>query len=63
MVSSTDDEHEITKRLRSGCPNLHGIDARFERWMYRRGRPNRLARLLNRGWAIAHAAGSGRAVS
>jgi hypothetical protein len=25
--------------------------------MYLRGRPNRLARLLNRGWAIAHAAG------
>jgi deazaflavin-dependent oxidoreductase (nitroreductase family) len=25
--------------------------------MYRGGRPNRVARLLNRGWAIAHAAG------
>jgi deazaflavin-dependent oxidoreductase (nitroreductase family) len=25
--------------------------------MYPRGRPNRLARVLNRGWAIAHAAG------
>jgi len=33
------------------------LDARFERWMYPRGRPNRVARLLNRGWAIAHAAG------
>ena len=28
-----------------------------KRWLYRHGRPNRLARLLNRGWAIAHAAG------
>jgi deazaflavin-dependent oxidoreductase (nitroreductase family) len=27
------------------------------RWMYRRGRPNRLARLLNRGSAVAYAAG------
>jgi deazaflavin-dependent oxidoreductase (nitroreductase family) len=34
-----------------------GISARSERWMYSRGRPNRLARLLNRGWAIVHAAG------
>lgn len=34
-----------------------GMNARFERWMYPRGRPNRLARLLNRGWAIAHAWG------
>jgi len=25
--------------------------------MYRGGRPNRLARLLNRGWAVAHSAG------
>jgi deazaflavin-dependent oxidoreductase (nitroreductase family) len=33
------------------------MNARFERWMYSSGRPNRLARLLNRGWAIAHAAG------
>jgi hypothetical protein len=29
----------------------------FDRWLYRGGRPNRLARLLNRGWAIAHSAG------
>jgi deazaflavin-dependent oxidoreductase (nitroreductase family) len=29
----------------------------FEAWMYRGGRPNRLARLLNRGWAVAHSAG------
>jgi hypothetical protein len=29
----------------------------FDRWMYRGGHPNRLARLLNRGWAIAHSAG------
>lgn len=34
-----------------------GINARFERWMYAGGRPNRVARLLNRGWATAHAAG------
>ena len=28
-----------------------------ESWMYRDGHPNRLARTLNRGWAIAGAAG------
>ncbi len=28
-----------------------------KRWLYRHGRPNRLARLLNRGWVIAHSAG------
>jgi hypothetical protein len=33
------------------------INARFERWLYPAGRPNRLARVLNRGWALAHAAG------
>jgi hypothetical protein len=29
----------------------------LNRWMYRGGRPNRLARLLNRGWAIVWSAG------
>jgi deazaflavin-dependent oxidoreductase (nitroreductase family) len=29
----------------------------YLRWLYRSGRPNRLARLLNRGSAIAHSAG------
>jgi F420H(2)-dependent quinone reductase len=29
----------------------------FDRWLYRGGRPNPLARLLNRGWAIAYSAG------
>ena len=29
----------------------------FKRWMYRSGRPNRLARLLNRGWATIGSAG------
>jgi len=28
-----------------------------KRWLYRHGRPNRVAQLLNRGWAMAHAAG------
>lgn len=27
------------------------------RWLYRGGRPNAVARVLNRGWAIVHAAG------
>jgi deazaflavin-dependent oxidoreductase (nitroreductase family) len=31
--------------------------ARLERWMYPDGRPNSLARLLNRGWAVLHATG------
>ena len=29
----------------------------FHRWLYREGRPNPLARLLNRGWAIIHSLG------
>ena len=29
----------------------------FDRWMYRGGHPNRVARLLNRGWAHAYSAG------
>ena len=30
---------------------------RLDRWLYTGGRPNGLARLLNRGWAIVYAAG------
>jgi hypothetical protein len=30
---------------------------RFKRWLYRGNRPNSLARLLNRAWAVAHARG------
>lgn len=29
----------------------------FKRWLYRCGKPNWLARILNRGWAIIHATG------
>ncbi len=29
----------------------------LKRWLYRDGRPNRLAALLNRGWAVIHAVG------
>ncbi|MFZ2489248.1 MAG: nitroreductase/quinone reductase family protein [Anaerolineae bacterium] len=29
----------------------------FKRWLYRGGRPNTLAKLLNRGWASLHATG------
>ncbi len=29
----------------------------FKRWMYRGGRPNWLAQILNRGWAILHSFG------
>jgi deazaflavin-dependent oxidoreductase (nitroreductase family) len=32
----------------------------FKRWMYRGDRPNRLARILNRGWAIVFARGIAR---
>jgi hypothetical protein len=35
----------------------HGLLTKAERWMYPGGRPNGLARLLNRGWAILHATG------
>jgi F420H(2)-dependent quinone reductase len=30
----------------------------FDRWLYRGGRPNPLARALNRMWAIIHSAGA-----
>jgi deazaflavin-dependent oxidoreductase (nitroreductase family) len=29
----------------------------FHRWLYRDGRPNILAKILNRGWAILHSLG------
>ncbi len=29
----------------------------FKRWMYRGGRPNLLAKIINRGWAILHSLG------
>lgn len=29
----------------------------FKRWMYRRGRPNIVAKIQNRGWAILHSLG------
>ncbi len=29
----------------------------LKRWLYRGGRPNRLARILNKGWAFIHASG------
>ncbi len=29
----------------------------FKRWLYRGGRPNRLARLMNAGWAAIHSLG------
>jgi len=31
--------------------------ARFKRWLYRGGRPNILARAMNRGWAWLHSLG------
>jgi hypothetical protein len=36
---------------------VRGFPTRAERWMYPDGRPNGLARLLNRGWAIVHGTG------
>ncbi len=33
------------------------LHERFARWAYRGGRPNRLAAVLNRGWAAVHAWG------
>ena len=38
-------------------PNPAGRLHRFDRWMYRSGRPNRLARLLNRISAVQFSAG------
>ncbi len=29
----------------------------FKRWLYRGGHPNRLAKILNRGWAVLHSLG------
>jgi hypothetical protein len=34
-----------------------GFLTKVERWLYPGGRPNGLARLLNRGWAILHGTG------
>ena len=34
-----------------------GDDVNLNQWLYEGGRPNRLARLLNRGWAVVWAAG------
>jgi hypothetical protein len=34
-----------------------GGEVAFKRWLYRGGRPNRLTKLINRGWAIIHATG------
>jgi len=36
---------------------IRGILTRAERWMYPGGRPNGLARALNRGWAVLHGTG------
>jgi hypothetical protein len=35
------------------APRLHRLD----RWLYRGGRPHRLARMMNRAWAVVHATG------
>src|SRR5512133_2496288 len=29
----------------------------FKRWLYRGGRPNTLARIINKGWEIIHSSG------
>src|SRR5262245_44712614 len=44
---------ELPNQQRDTGPRLH----RFDRWLYRGGRPNRLARLLNRCWAAVQASG------
>lgn len=36
---------------------IRGFLTKAERWMYPGGRPNGLARLLNRGWAVVHGSG------
>jgi hypothetical protein len=43
-------------RTRSDVTESNGLH-RFDRWMYRGGRPNRVARLLNRISAIQFATG------
>lgn len=44
---------ELTGRATGSGPRLH----RFDRWLYRGGRPNRLARLMNRLSATLHSTG------
>ncbi len=34
-----------------------GWNSRFKQWLYRGGRPNLMARVINRGWAVIHALG------
>ena len=36
---------------------VRGFLMKAERWLYPGGRPNGLARLLNRGWAVVHGTG------
>jgi hypothetical protein len=36
---------------------VRGFLTKAERWLYPGGRPNGLARLLNRGWAVVHGSG------
>jgi F420H(2)-dependent quinone reductase len=36
---------------------VRGFLTKTERWLYPGGRPSRLGRLLNRGWAVVHGSG------
>jgi len=49
----------LVERVRQfqGTTNYLGEKMALKRWMYRKGRPNILAKILNRGWAIIHSLG------
>jgi hypothetical protein len=44
---------DFTGRTTESARRLH----RFDRWLYRGGRPNRLARMMNRAWAVLSSTG------
>ena len=48
---------ESTEWVPGPDPQRRRVAVRSKRRLYRDGLPTRLARLLNRGWAIVHAAG------
>jgi hypothetical protein len=40
-----------------GFKYIEGVNLAIKRWLYRGGRPNRLAKIMNKGWAYIHALG------
>jgi hypothetical protein len=50
-------KQQARRRIRLRRLFGQGLLTKAERWLYPGGRPNGLARLLNRAWAIVHGTG------